>query len=88
MKPHKIMVMGMPLDGWEYKSCKAEVGVGDNWATIYRIRSQEESKGHATKLILTMKEYYERQGLEFGGSVALNDRMHRLYQKCRVKEYR
>jgi len=73
---------------WKYKSCEAEIGSdGKNWATVYLIKSEEPSKGHATKLLLAMKEYYENQGLIFGGSVALNERMRWLYQKCQIHEY-
>ena len=72
---------------WHFQSCEAQVGVGKDWATIYTIRSMEPGKGHATTLMLAMKKYYEGQGLKFGGSVALNDRMCRLYRKCGVKEY-
>lgn len=85
--PQKISAMGMPLDGWQYKSCSAQVGVGKDWATVYLIESQQEGKGHATKLLREMKAYYEKQGLRFGGSVALNDRMARLYRKCGIREY-
>lgn len=86
-EPTKINELGMELDGWEHKSCSASCGVGEDWATVYRIESKGESKGHATELLLIMKKYYEGKGLRFGGSVALNDRMHRIYQRCRVKEY-
>ena len=85
--PQKISGLGGPLDRWQYKSCSAEVGVGKDWATVYLIESQQEGKGHATKLLLDMKAYYEKQGLRFGGSVALNDRMARLYKKCGIREY-
>lgn len=86
-KPQKINGLGGPLDQWKYKSCSAEVAVGKDWATIYLIESQQEGKGHATKLMLEMKAYYEKQGLRFGGSVALNERMARLYKKCGIREY-
>ena len=85
--PQKVSALGMELDGWQYKSCKAEVGVGKDWATIYFIESKQEGKGHATKLLLAMKSYYESEGKRFGGSVALNDRMARLYKKCKIREY-
>lgn len=86
-EPIKINELGMELDGWSHKSCSARCGVGKDWATVYHIGSREESKGHATELLLIMKKYYEGKGLKFGGSVALNDRMHRIYQRCGVKEY-
>lgn len=76
-----------PVDVWQYKSCKAEVGVGDSWATVYLMNSKEPCKGHGAILLFAMKKYYEAKGLFFGGSVALNGRMKRLYLKCQVHEY-
>jgi len=86
-KPQKLKALGMELDMWRYKSCLAEVGTGKDWATVYLIESRQERKGHATKLLLGMKAYYEKQGKEFGGSVALNERMAELYKKCGIREY-
>ncbi|MCK4414918.1 MAG: hypothetical protein KAY32_15395 [Candidatus Eisenbacteria sp.] len=85
--PQKIDGLGGPLDIWQYKSCSAEVGVGQDWATVYVIVSQQEGQGHATRLLLDMKAYYEKKGLRFGGSVALHERMARLYRKCGIVEY-
>lgn len=87
MKPRRVNVLGMELDEWRHKSCEAHIATGKGWATIYDIESQQEGKGHATELLLIMKTYYEKQGLEFGGSVALNERMASLYKKCGIKEY-
>jgi len=87
MKPQIVTVLGMPMDEWQYESCLAHCATGEGWATIYDIQSEEEGKGHATTLLLAMKKYYEGKGLRFGGSVALNNRMRRLYQKCGIKEY-
>ena len=91
-EPKKVKILGMELDEWCYESCVAHVGTNEDWeewqwATIYDIESQQEGKGHATKLLLIMKSYYENQGKEFGGSIALNERMARLYKRCRIKEY-
>jgi len=86
MKPYKVEVLGMLLDEWRYESCVAHCAIGKDWATLYAIESSQESQGHATKLLLTMKEYYQGKGLKFGGSVALNERMRRLYQKCGITE--
>lgn len=85
-KPHIIRAAGS-LELWKCESCKAVFGVGDNWATLYFIKSEEEGKGHATALILATQKYYEGKGLVFGGSVALNMRMRRLYHKCGIREY-
>jgi len=85
---HKIVtILGMRLDEWQYKSCIAHCATGKDWATLYDIESAEQGKGHATKLLLEMKDYYEGKGLTFGGSVALNNRMQRIYQRCGVREF-
>ena len=80
-----IDILGMPLKEWTYKSCMAHIAEDKDWATIYDIQSQEEGRGHATTLLLEAKEYYKDK--KFGGSVALNPRMARLYRKCGIKEY-
>jgi len=87
MKPRKVKVLGMSLDEWQYESCIAHCATGKDWATLYDIQSSEEDKGHATNLLLTMKEYYEGKGLKFRGSIALNQRMRQLYCKCGIAEY-
>ena len=67
LKPQKIVVEGeihisaSQVDNWRYKSCTAECGVGDDWATLYCIESGGEGKGHATALLLHLKEYYEKR---------------------------
>lgn len=88
MNPTKEIIMGMALDRWEIDSCIAHFGTGDNWATLYDIESTEKQAGHATKLLLEAKEYYTKQGKVFGGSVALNPGMRRLYKKLGMVEYR
>jgi len=85
-KPKIVRTAGC-LAIWKYLSCEAEVGSREDWATVYLIESKEPGKGHATTLLLAMKKYYEAKGLRFGGSVALNMRMRRLYQKCQIHEY-
>lgn len=85
--PRKVNVLGMELDEWRYQSSLAHVATEEDWATIYDIESQQEGRGHATKLLLIMKAYYESQGKTFGGSVALNERMASLYKKCGIREY-
>ena len=82
-----VNIPGMPLDEWQYKSYIAHCATGKDWATLYDIESAEQGKGHATKLLLEMKDYYEGKGLTFGGSVALNNRMQRIYQRCGVREF-
>ena len=83
--PKKVNALGMELDKWRYKSCLAHVGVGEDWATIYLIESQQEGRGHATKLLLDMKSHYKTK--KFGSSVALNERMAGLLKKCGIREY-
>ena len=85
MKPVKVNILGMELDEWRHKSCLAHIAANEDWATVYDIQSQDEGKGHATELLLILKSYYK--GKRFGGSVALNDRMRRLYKKCEITEY-
>jgi len=83
----QIVVTAGALELWRYKSCEAEIGVGDNWATVYLIESGDKRKGHATKLLQAAKAHYEGKGLFFGGSVALNMPMRALYQKLGIYEY-
>ena len=83
----QVNSMGMLVDNWTNKSCDAMIGVGDDWATIYMISSDEQGKGHATELLIEMKKHYEAQGKVFGSSVALNSRMRYLLQKLNIVEY-
>ena len=82
----KINVLGIELDRWEYGSCVADWGKGDGWATLYSIQSKIPSKGHATECLLRAKKYYEEQGMKVRGSVALNERMSKLYKKVGIEE--
>jgi hypothetical protein len=86
IKPKKVIVLGMELDEWQYKSCIAHFGVEDNFATLYDIESEEKGKGHATKLLQMAKKYYK--GKKFGGTVALNFIMAHIYRKLKIKEYK
>ena len=83
----KISQMGMELDELQYMSCVTHFGTGKDWATLYDINSFKQGKGHATKLHIFAKRFYESKGMKFGGSVALNDRMKYLYKKLKIKEY-
>ena len=83
-----IIQMGMPLKQFMWKSCEATVSEGDDWATVYLIESKERNKGHATELMKMLKFIYETKGKTFGGTVALNPAMSRVYQKSGVKEYK
>jgi hypothetical protein len=87
MKRKKVNIMGMKLIEWTHKSCIAHFGIGKNWATLYDIMSKKKGKGHATELLTKAKQYYESKGKRFGGSVALNDEMRRIYIKLGIKEY-
>lgn len=81
----KINSLGMQLDEWKYKSCTAQVGVEDDWATIYIIESEEKNKGHASYLINAMKKYYKNK--IFGTSFPLNSIMQHLTEKFELKIY-
>ena len=87
-KTPAIVVSKGPLELWKYKSCEAEFGIGENWATLYSIESKKKRKGHATELLTAAKKHYESRGLSFGGSVALNPDMRNLYEKLDIYEYR
>ena len=87
VKPSQVEILGMVLDEWSYQSCVAHCATGDIWATLYDIETEERNQGHATILLQAMKLHYERLGLKFGGSVALNEPMRRLYRKCQIEEY-
>lgn len=85
---HKtIESCGIQLDQWNFKSCTAEIGVGDNWATIYTIQSNDKRKGHATELLTFVKAYYEKRNKIFGSSVALNQDSKNMLIKLNIKEY-
>lgn len=87
MKKEIVNVMGMELERWTNKSCQADIAVGDDWATLYVIESREKRKGHAEELLREAKKYYENLDKDFGGDVALNEGMRKLYQKLNIKEY-
>jgi hypothetical protein len=87
LKFEKIKVLGMELEQCRYRSCTAEFGVGEDWATLALIESTEPGKGHATALLKAAKEHYEAQGKRFGGSVALNERMRAIYRRLGIREY-
>lgn len=81
--------MGLDLEKWTNYSCEAEFGVGDDWATLYLIRTPEvdRGKGYATQLLTEAKKYYEEKGKKFGGSVALNETMKDIYKCLNIEEY-
>jgi hypothetical protein len=84
----KVDVLGMELDEWRYGSCVAHFGIGPNWATLYDIKSKREGHRHATRLLIQAKGYYEGQGKVVGGSVALSDRMSKIYELIGIPEYK
>lgn len=77
----------MELDEWNNKSCTASVGVGEDFATIYSMTSEEKGKGHGQELLLEMKKYYESQGKKFGSTIALSNAMKHLLVKYNIHEY-
>ncbi len=84
-----VEILGMALEQWEHETCIAHFAVGDDWATLYDISTppQDRRKGLATALLTEAKSYYEGQGKTFGGTVALNDGMRRIYQRLWITEY-
>ena len=84
----RLCYLGIETDLWKHKSCQAEFGFGSDWGTLYLIESKEEGKGHATELLKKAKKYYERKGLKFGGSIALNPVMSHIYTKLQIEEYK
>lgn len=87
MEREDIEEIGMPLVRWRHESCVATFAVGDDWATLYEIQSGEEGRGHATQLLVEAKSFYENSGKRFGGTVALNTRMHKIYKRLGITEY-
>lgn len=87
MKPEKVNHIGMELERWTNKSCVADIGAGEDWATIFSITSGEKGKGHGTELLLEMKKHYEAEGKKFGSSVALSGAMKHLLTKLNIEEY-
>jgi GNAT superfamily N-acetyltransferase len=88
MHHEQVVVAGLVMERWTHMSCVADVAVGPDWATLYLITSGERRQGHATAVLEAARAYYEGQGKRFGGSVALNEAMARLYQKLGIHEYR
>ncbi len=87
VKRKTVDVMGMELERWTHESSVADFGVGEDWATLYSIFSADPGKGHATALLREAKAFYEAAGKLFGGTVALNPRMRRIYERLRITEY-
>ena len=87
MKREVKNILGMPLDEWSHKSCKAHFSVFPDEVTLYDIVSKEPNKGHASELLNFAKGYYEGQDKKVMGTVALNEKMSRLYRKIGIKEY-
>ena len=83
----EVNILSMPMEEWTHKSCTAHFCIGDDWATLSNIESQERNKGHATELLTEAKKHYQAQGKKFGGTVALNDVMKHIYQKLEIEEY-
>ena len=83
----EVNILGMPLIEWKYKSCIAHIAEFPKSATLYKILSKNEGKGEATALLKEAKKYYEDLGKKFGGSVALNEKMRRIYQRLGITEY-
>lgn len=74
--------------GWVYVENGVEVLVaeGEGWATIYTVESIFPNKGYCQSLLSKLKEVYK--DVEFGCTVALNDKMRHILTKLNIKEYR
>lgn len=88
--PVKEYHLGMELEIWRTAGgdCIAEFGTGENWATLYGIRSGTQGKGQATAVLERAKQHYLSQNKRFGSSVALNERMRGILQRLGITEYR
>lgn len=64
---------------------EALVAEGEGWATIYTVESSCPNKGYCQQLLLKLKEIYK--DVNFGCTVALNDKMKHILQKLEIKEY-
>lgn len=64
---------------------EALVAEGDGWATIYTVDSSIPNKGYCQQLLLKLKDIYK--DVNFGCTVALNDKMRHILQKLEIKEY-
>lgn len=65
---------------------EVEVAEGKGWATIYTVESRYPNQGHCQALLSKLKEIYK--DVEFGCTVALNDKMRHILNKLEIKEYR
>lgn len=81
-----------PILMYKWKYCRAMVYVNDEerWATVSLIETKAEyqNQGQATELMQFLQKLYEKQGYTFGGTVALNPAMARVYEKTGIKEYK
>ena len=81
-----------PILIYRWKYCRAMVyeNAEEKWATVSLIetKSEYQNQGHATELMLFLKAYYGQKQYDFGGTVALNPAMSRVYEKTNVKEYK
>ena len=87
MKITKANTMGMDVEICTFESCRATIGIGPSWATIYSMESKEPGKGHGNSLIIQMRNHYEAQGKKFGSTVALSKAMKHLLEKHNIVEY-
>lgn len=88
MKIEEVNVMGMDMVRWSENGVVADFAMEDDWCTLFSIESVDEGKGFAQKLLKEAKEFYEKEGKRFGGSVALNPTMAHIYEKLGIEEYR
>jgi len=82
-----IEALGMSLEQWHLGDCRAEFGIGEDWATLYGIQSGNEGHGEAIELLSQAQAYYQGQGKRVGGTVAMNPVMKHIYEKLGYLEY-
>ena len=68
-----------------HKGVVAHFGEGDDWITLYDVKSKNENKGECQEMLILMREKYK--GKKFGGTVALNPAMKHIYRKLNIEEY-
>lgn len=82
---------GSDVQLYKWKYCRAMVyeNLPEKWATVSLIETHPEhrNQGQATEMMLFLKKMYEKNGFKFGGTVALNPAMKRVYEKTGIKEY-
>lgn len=90
-REYQDFLTNSPMIDFKLDGCIATVAVNkeEKWATVYSIETHpaQRNKGLATSLMKWLKINFESNGYKFGGTVALNPAMKRVYEKSGVTEY-